>query len=139
MERIAAPSFANLQSLPITVQGIIGIIVLGIIYTLLAGERPYAGFPVAKLDEKGLAFWLLPHLSWMFKPQAVLTKGKQIANDSGMYQIRSGVGYKIVIPRRFANELRNHKDLTFGEFAGRDFHAQRVCGTFMRNCLAKRS
>lgn len=116
----------QLQSIPISIQAVIGVVILGVIYSFLTGERPHSGFPVVTLEEKGWKPLFLPHISWMLSPNEVMRKGRQISSSSGIYQIRSGAGYKIMLPRSYADEIRNNPDLSFAEVSIKDFHALRV-------------
>lgn len=114
--------------LPVVVQGLFTALILGLIYLRLTTHQPHAGFPVAKLDNQGLIAWIIPHIGWMLSPSKLLAKGKTISNASGIYQVQSSAGYKLILPRRFAQELRNHKDMDFLSFTSRDFHTQQVRG-----------
>lgn len=112
--------------LPAVIQGLLAALILGLIYTRLTTPQPCAGFPVAKLDDQGLVSWIIPHIGWMLSPSKLLAKGKTVSNASGIYQVQSSAGYKLILPRRFARELRNHKDMDFISFTSRDFHTQQV-------------
>ncbi|KAK4499081.1 hypothetical protein PRZ48_009593 [Zasmidium cellare] len=113
----------SLPSLPASLLGLVVLIILATVYSLLTRQRPYAGFPVATLGEKGIKAWLLPHMSWMFRPLELRAKGRELSKGSGIYQIATGAGYRIVLPRKFAEELRNHKDMDLGISGSRDFHS----------------
>lgn len=130
MEHLDTPTQVDvlnyLPDLPTLLLGLVALTFLGVFYSFLTRQRPYAGFPVATLEEKGFKAWLLPKLSWMLHPSETRAKGHELSKGSKIYQIATGAGYRIVLPREFAEELRNHKDLDFSESGRRDFHAQRV-------------
>ncbi|KAF7198377.1 Cytochrome P450 monooxygenase [Pseudocercospora fuligena] len=104
-----------LQSLPVSIQAICGVTVLGILYYAISGgQRPYAGFPLVTLEEQGWKTWLggPSKTEWMAHCADLLRKGRKITN--GCFQVRASSGYKIVVPNRFTDELRNHPDADFG-------------------------
>jgi cytochrome P450 len=51
----------------------------------------------------------------------MLAQGKATTNN-GIFQIKSPVGYKVMLPPVFANELRNNPDLSFAKSMQLDFH-----------------
>ena len=75
----------QLSSWPISLQAIAGALILGLVYHVVTGNRPYAGFPVVKPDEKG--FFTPLKLSWMFNAKGMLAKGKEMTNN-GFFQVR---------------------------------------------------
>ncbi|KAF2161922.1 hypothetical protein M409DRAFT_27648 [Zasmidium cellare ATCC 36951] len=122
-------------TIPVSLLGLVVLVTLATIYSLLTRQRPYAGFPVTTLGEKGIKAWLLPHMSWMFRPLEIRAKGRELSSGSNIYQIATGAGYRIVLPRKFADELRNHKDLDFSTSAARDFHVTQPGFDSMREGL----
>ena len=111
------------QTWPVSVQAILGAVILGIVYSFLTGDRPYPGLPVAKIEEKGVKSLIqvvLPAFSWMLSPREVLAKGKEISKVSdGIYQVRASGGYKIVLPRYEICRTKSHSYLceTLADFA----------------------
>ncbi|KAH8128119.1 putative P450 monooxygenase [Trichoderma asperelloides] len=97
------------------------------VYSCLTRNRPYVGIPIAQIEQKGIHFLIqlfLPGLSWMISPQEVLANGKAISKTTdGIYQLRASGGYKIVLPRRYAEEIRNNEYMTFGGSCKKDFHS----------------
>ncbi|KAL3426501.1 ent-kaurene oxidase [Phlyctema vagabunda] len=121
------PLISQFQGWPISAQVIFGLVILSIIYSFLAGDRPYPGLPLAKIEQDGikpLIHFFLPGFSWMLSPREVLAKGKEISKaHDGIYQVRASGGYKIVLPRRYAEEIRNSEYMTFLGSVKKDFHA----------------
>ncbi|KAI6798711.1 hypothetical protein KC361_g3246 [Hortaea werneckii] len=109
-----------LQTLPISVQLITGAIlfsVVAFIYSTLSNERPLPGFPVISLSEQGLG----PKASWFkFGKQTIL---KGLEQTKGPFQILTGTGPKIVVPNRFADELKGLDELDFNMALAKDFFA----------------
>ncbi|KAK6087007.1 cytochrome P450 [Seiridium cupressi] len=101
------------EGLPLSLVGVVVTVLIGIVYSVITQERPLAGFPLASLDGKG------PRKSWLFHGRQVVAEGVQ--KYSGAFQVMSGTGPKIVVPNRFADELRNHPHLNFNKAFAKDF------------------
>ncbi|KAK6216114.1 hypothetical protein LQW54_003890 [Pestalotiopsis sp. IQ-011] len=95
------------ENLPLSLVGIVATVLIGIVYSFITQERPLAGFPLATTDGKG------PKKSWLFN-------GRQLV-DGGLKKVMSGTGPKIVLPNRFADELRNNPHLNFNKAFSKDF------------------
>ncbi|KAI4595736.1 hypothetical protein KJ359_006727 [Pestalotiopsis sp. 9143b] len=95
------------ENLPLSLVGIVATVLIGIVYSFITQERPLAGFPLATIDGKG------PKKSWLFN-------GRQLV-DEGLKKVMSGTGPKIVLPNRFADELRNNPHLNFNKAFSKDF------------------
>ena len=109
------PIMDVLQQLPVSIQAVCGVAVLGMLYyAIIGGQRPYAGFPLVTLEEQGWKTWLggPSKTEWMAHCADLLKKGRKLTN--GCFQVRASSGYKIVVPNRFTDELRNHPAADFG-------------------------
>ena len=113
-------SWGQLDRLPVSVQAIAGTIILGIIYYVLTGERPYAALPVIAIERKGWKSLLPGKFSWIMNSKQILAKGTN--QCSSCFQVLTGSGYKVIVPNRFANELKSHPDLNFNEAFTKDFY-----------------
>lgn len=106
------------EGLPISVQVLAGgalLFLLAWVYSTLSAERPFAGFPVISLSEKGLS----PKASWFKHGRETVAKGVQ--QYKGPFQILTGTGPKLVVPNRFADELKSDDRLNFTEAMAKDF------------------
>ncbi|KAI0131024.1 cytochrome P450 [Daldinia grandis] len=101
------------QGLPVSLQVVIATLVLGFIYSLVTAERPFAGFPVITVDGQS------PTKTWLWHGKKAMVEG--IKRFSGPFQVLTGTGPKIVLPNRFADELRNHPSLNFDKAFAMDF------------------
>lgn len=117
MERLAQTQdlFKRLD-LPIQVG--LGVVTLCLLYAVLARERPHAGIPVVTLDRKGFEAWLPAQFAWFQHGKALLAKGLQ--DFPSCFQVRASSGYKIVVPNRFAEELKSGP-LSLNENFAKDF------------------
>lgn len=109
-----------LQTLPISVQLITGAVVFGVIafvYSTLSNERPFPGFPIMSLSEQGLG----PKASWFKYGKQTVLKG--LEQTRGPFQILTGTGPKLIIPNRFADELKGLDELDFNMAFAKDFFA----------------
>ncbi|KAK7950883.1 cytochrome P450 [Apiospora aurea] len=107
MSLISDLQFASIvpDGLPLSLIGVVATVVIGIIYSILTKERPFAGFPLAAIQGQS------PKKSWLFHgPQ---TLAEALAKYSGPFQVMTGTGPKIVLPNRFADEIRNNPSLNF--------------------------
>jgi hypothetical protein len=86
-------------------------------YLSMTTDHPYSGFPIATLPGEGLG----PKES--FFKDAQKTIAANIESQSGPFQIITGTGPKIVLPNRFADELRARPELDFNEAFRKDFFA----------------
>lgn len=85
-------------------------------------QRPVADIPVVSLDKRGVAALLPIKLAFMRHPAELLAKGnKEYPNRC--FQVSAGSGYKVVVPNKFANELRNNPNLDFNHATAQDFFA----------------
>ncbi|KAL7624096.1 hypothetical protein AAE478_005653 [Parahypoxylon ruwenzoriense] len=101
------------EGLPVSLQVVIATLVLGVIYSLITADRPFAGFPVVALEGKS------PKKSWLWHGRESIAEGLQ--RFSGPFQVMTGTGPKIVLPNRFADEIRNHPSLNFNKSFAKDF------------------
>ncbi|EWG44560.1 hypothetical protein FVEG_15674 [Fusarium verticillioides 7600] len=91
-----------LQGVPIAAQvlTIIAAIPLAIYaYDWLRKERLFPGYPLISLDGK------TPEESWINFPKETLVKGAQLCPDSP-FQIASYTGPKLILPQKYAEEVR---------------------------------
>ncbi|KAF2719878.1 cytochrome P450 [Polychaeton citri CBS 116435] len=110
---------SHLEGVPVSLQLVVGFLIVGFLYKLITSDRPYAGLPVVTLQQKG--WWrLLPvKWQWVLNGKELLATG--LREHSGPFQVMTGSGPKIVLPNRFAEELRNHTSLNFNEAFAKDF------------------
>lgn len=57
------------QGFPVSLQVIAATLVLGLIYSLITKDRPFAGFPIISLDGES------PRKTWMFHGEKALAEG----------------------------------------------------------------
>ncbi|KAK8088499.1 cytochrome P450 [Apiospora hydei] len=118
MSLISDLQFASIvpDGLPLSLVGVVATVVIGIIYSILTKERPFAGFPLAAIQGQS------PKKSWLFHgPQ---TLAEALAKYSGPFQVMTGTGPKIVLPNRFADEIRNNPSLNFQKAFLKDFFTE---------------
>ncbi|KAI0151120.1 cytochrome P450 [Pestalotiopsis sp. NC0098] len=101
------------ESIPEWVSVIAGVVLVGIIYSWFSQERPFAAYPLIAIDGKS------PKQSWMHHARETLAKG--LRQTSGPFQIMTGTGPKIVLPARYADEIKNHPALDLGKAFRPDF------------------
>ena len=87
---------------------LIAVVILNFTITTLTEERPFDDFEIVSIPEKGLG----PKQSWIQDGRAVVTKG---AKSDKPFQVITGTGPKLVLPNRFANELKSDLRLSFGQ------------------------
>lgn len=117
---------AKALDLPITIQTIIGAAILGIAYWLITGgQQPVAGIPIVEPSDvlKTKKTWQKGVPPFIGHAAEIMEKGRRLVNNKGVYQVKAGAGWKVMLPNTFAHELRNHKDLDFIESMKRDFHS----------------
>lgn len=59
------------EGLPVSIQVVIATLFLGLVYSLITAERPFAGFPVITVDGKS------PTRTWMWHGKEAITQGLQ--------------------------------------------------------------
>ncbi|SMY27985.1 unnamed protein product [Zymoseptoria tritici ST99CH_1A5] len=115
--------FKAMLDIPLLFQIIAGALLLGIIYyKLIDVQRPYPGIPVIELDDQKSKS-SRPDPSIFATREAELT-AKGLETTNGPFQVFTSAGYKIILPNRFAHELRNNPDMSFTRVGDVDFHAQ---------------
>ena len=70
-------------------------------------KKPYARIPVLSADRN----------EYLQNGRALLERGKKFKS---CFQVQTGTNFKIVVPNRFATELKNHPDLSFNYAHARD-------------------
>lgn len=95
------------EAWPTILSALAGAIILGIVYSVLTGSRPYAGIPMVTLTGKP------DRWEYMLKPMEIMSKAEK--ETSGPFQVLAASTYKIIIPSRHADELKSHPDLDFQE------------------------
>lgn len=70
-------------------------------------KKPYATIPVLSADRN----------EYLQNGRALLERGKKFQS---CFQVQTGTNFKIVVPNRFATELKNHPDLSFNDAHARD-------------------
>ncbi|KAI1269658.1 cytochrome P450 [Xylariaceae sp. FL1019] len=113
MEAITNFMPERLAGLPLSLQLIGATILFSVIYGYLTKERPLAAFPVISVNGKG------PLRSWMFSGREVMDEGQKLT--SGPFQVMTGTGPKIMLPNRYADEIRNLPELNFPKAFSQDF------------------
>jgi hypothetical protein len=108
------------DALPIYVQFIAigGILFIGYyVWSTLTTERLLSGFAAATLPGEGLG----PKESYFKDASRTIAAG--LKSSSGPFQIITGTGPKVVLPNKYADELRNRPELDFNEAFREDFFA----------------
>jgi hypothetical protein len=80
-----------------------------------AKKRKLDAFPIVALTEQGLS----AKESWFREGLKTIEKG--LTTCPGPFQVITGTGPQIVVPNRYASELRNHDDLSLGGAFREDF------------------
>ncbi|KAK4493820.1 hypothetical protein PRZ48_015005 [Zasmidium cellare] len=107
------------ESIPISVQIAIGLFALSLlagVYSYLTSDRPIAGLPVLSVDG------LKPKISWYTKGNETLEEGYKKYTGKP-FQVATGTGHRIILPNRFANEVRNDNRLSLNGAFAQDFFA----------------
>ena len=83
------------------------------IYATLAASRPLPGLPLVSLN--GLS----PRASWRKHGNGVVKKG--LEEHDGPFQVLAGTGPKVVLPNRYAEEVKNCAALSLTASTSKDF------------------
>ena len=113
---------SHLDVVPISVQFIIASAILGLAYNYLTAERPNPTLPVIRSDRTGWQAYLPAAITWARDGKDIQAKGLRECN--GPFQVQTGSGYKLIVPNRFAEELKSHPSLNFNEAFAKDFFAK---------------
>ncbi|KAM0718727.1 hypothetical protein Q7P37_005798 [Cladosporium fusiforme] len=110
---------AFLDSVPPSFQ-IVGVAFIALVaytvYSAIAAEQPLEGFPIAALTERRLnSKW-----SWYTAGGETIARGLKEFNNSP-FQILTGTGPKIVLPNRFADEVRSRQEANFPKAFEKEF------------------
>ncbi|KAH6884504.1 cytochrome P450 [Thelonectria olida] len=76
--------------------------------------RYYPNFPVISSEAKGT-----PATTWFMEGYQIVLKGLRAC--SGPFQVMTGTGPVVVLPNRFAHEVRNNPHLSFNRYFDKDF------------------
>ncbi|KAI0025227.1 cytochrome P450 [Xylariomycetidae sp. FL0641] len=101
------------EGFPVSLQVIAGTLLLGIIYSFITSDRPFTGFPIIAVEGQS------PKKTWLWHGRQAIAEGLQ--KFSGPFQVITGTGPKIVLPNRYADEIRNHPNMNFNKAFSKDF------------------
>jgi len=104
---------AAVAGVPLSIQFIVGALALGIVYSVIAGDRPVAGFPVVTVKREGWQRWLPQRFAFLTHGKEILQKG--LREHSRPFQVNTGSGYKIILPSKYADEVKSRPELNFNE------------------------
>ncbi|KAL0264988.1 hypothetical protein SLS55_000944 [Diplodia seriata] len=82
-------------------------------------EKPYKGFPVVGLEKHGFFRMAKARAAWIVNGCEILEQGAK--QFPGAFQVITASGPKIVLPNRYANEIRNNPHMSFGKIITREF------------------
>ncbi|KAL1649429.1 hypothetical protein SLS58_001484 [Diplodia intermedia] len=80
-------------------------------------EKPYKGFPVVGLEKHGFFRMAKARAAWIANGCEILEQGAK--QFPGAFQVITASGPKIVLPNRYANEIRNNPHMSFGKIITR--------------------
>ncbi|KAI1322691.1 cytochrome P450 [Xylariaceae sp. FL0255] len=103
----------RLAGLPMSVQVIGVTILLSLIYGYITADRPHSAFPVISVNGKS------PLWSWMLHGPEVVKEG--LKRTTGPFQVITGTGPRIVLPNKYADEIRNSPELNFPKAFQKEF------------------
>ena len=109
------------ESIPFSIQVIGAIALLGLIYYIhltVTAQQPWPDIPVASLSGRGLG----PRSSWRKQGKNTVLHG--LKTFDGPFQVLTGTGPKIILPNKFAEELKTHPDLNFNKAVLPDFFTE---------------
>jgi hypothetical protein len=72
-------------------------------------SRPYKDIPIINLPGK------TAKESWIYHGNETIKLGLRTCKEETIFQIMTGTGPKLIIPKRFAEEISRNKSLSFGE------------------------
>ncbi|OTB03468.1 hypothetical protein M426DRAFT_321828 [Hypoxylon sp. CI-4A] len=101
------------RGLPVSLQVVAATLVFGILYSIITADRPFAGFTIVAVDGKS------PTKSWIWYGKETINEG--LRKFSGPFQVMTGTGPKIVLPNKYADEIRNNPLLDFNKAFAKDF------------------
>ncbi|OJD32240.1 cytochrome p450 [Diplodia corticola] len=110
-------SFAGEVNVSAVLAAVIAISLVYLVYFL--DEKPYKGFPVIGLDKNGFFKMAKARAAWIVNGCEILEQGAK--QFSGAFQVITASGPKIVLPNRYANEIRNNPHMSFGKIITREF------------------
>ncbi|KAI1135172.1 cytochrome P450 [Hypoxylon sp. FL0543] len=109
-----------LESAPLTFQAFAfgaSLLIGYYIWATLTSDRALSGFPIATLPGKGLK----PKESYVADASGTIAAGLEAF--SGPFQILTNTGPKIVLPHKYAGEIKSRPELDFNEAFRKDFFA----------------
>jgi hypothetical protein len=91
------------------------------LFQWIASSRPHSKIPVVKIERRGFLDYLIPaHFQWMRNAAGLITSGLEDF-PKGCFQVPTSSGYKVVVPSRYAEELKSHPNLNFNESFAEEF------------------
>lgn len=106
---------------PLSFYGIVLVLVLSttyFVYATYTANKPIKGFPIVALTEEGLS----AKQSWFKKGREIVDKG--LATIDGPFQVITATGPKICLPNKFAEEIKDHPDLSFMKSVSDEFFGE---------------
>lgn len=100
-----------LYNLSLPVQLGLGICLIGVCCLFVGTSKPYANIPLANDGPKGKE-------TWTANGKGILAEAAK--KYPGCFQVVTGSGYKIVVPNRFLDELKDHPELSLSQSVAKD-------------------
>lgn len=111
-----ASAVGNIGVIPV----LITFAVLSIVYlAFFSDEKPYRGFPVAGVESDGLFKMQKARSNWIVNGCQILADARK--QFSGAFQVVMASGPKIILPNRYAYEIRNNPHMGFGKIISKEW------------------
>ncbi|KPI42051.1 Dihydromonacolin L monooxygenase LovA [Cyphellophora attinorum] len=89
----------------------------------MISQGPDPALPIVQADRRGSIAKLIPtRFYWIIDGPAIIAKGLADFNETP-FQVPSTSGWKVILPTKYAEELRNNENLSFTESVKKDFLA----------------
>ncbi|OJD36251.1 cytochrome p450 [Diplodia corticola] len=93
--------------------------VLGLLYVWVGRNRLISGFPLVRADETSKYSFEKAQAEWNVGAHKLIEKG--IEQVKGAFQVVTAIGPRIILPNKFADEIRNDPHLNSTDAINREF------------------
>ncbi|KAL1639239.1 hypothetical protein SLS58_008081 [Diplodia intermedia] len=95
------------------------VVVLGLLYALVGRNGLHAGFPLVRADEESKYSFEKAQAEWNVGAHKLIEKGMD--RFKGAFQVVTAIGPRIILPNKYADEIRNDPHLNFTDAIHKEF------------------
>ncbi|EOD46159.1 putative cytochrome p450 protein [Neofusicoccum parvum UCRNP2] len=103
-------------------QGVLTLFAVAVFLYFFTKDGLYPGFPLIRMEDKAPMSWAKAQKEWNANAHRIVKKG--LEQVKGGFQVITAIGPRIILPNKFAEEIRNDPHLSFSEGISKEFFSE---------------